>query len=78
MNKCERLIAVLKEYKLQASMTVEGSWIISICLIYIGIGIMLGYGVYCDSAKFILTDVNKVEVVKLFRAAACVKQFLGK
>ena len=78
MKKCVDWITFLKGLKVQASMTVEGSWIISICLIYIGIGIMLGYGVYCDSAKYILTDVNKVEVVKLFRAAAGVKQFLGK
>lgn len=53
---------------LKASYTVEGSFIISLCIIILMSLIMLSYRVFYDTEKYIKDrDILKYDAVKIFR-----------
>ena len=63
--------------KLSGSLVVEGSWIMSICLVLVGMGILMGYRVYAQSVNYILSDIPQVDVVRNFRIATTVKDLIN-
>lgn len=48
-------------------MTAEGAWVIGICLIIVGIGIMAGYSVYASAIEYMNTVDVRNNAVELFR-----------
>ncbi|MBR1572163.1 MAG: hypothetical protein IJ655_05445 [Lachnospiraceae bacterium] len=64
--------------KMTGSVTVEGSWIMSICLLLIGMGILLGYRIYDQSVDYVLNDIPQVEVVRNFRIATTVRDLIDQ
>jgi hypothetical protein len=64
---------------LKASYTVEGSFIISFCIIILMGLMMLSYRVFYDTEKYIKDkDILKYDAVKTFRIAAGGKDMIEK
>ncbi|MBP5165496.1 MAG: hypothetical protein ILP08_08775 [Lachnospiraceae bacterium] len=64
---------------LKASFTVEGSFIISFCIIILMSLIMLSYRIFYDTEKYIKDqDILKYDAVKTFRAVAAGENIIEK
>lgn len=64
---------------LKASFTVEGSFIISFCIIILMSLIMLSYRIFYDTEKYIKDqDILKYDAVKTFRAVAAGENIIKK
>ena len=64
---------------LKASFTVEGSFIISFCIIILMSLIMLSYRIFYDTEKYIKDqDILKYDAVKTFRAVAVGENIIEK
>ena len=64
---------------LKASFTVEGSFIISFCIIILMSLIMLSYRIFYDTEKYIKDqDILKYDAVKTFRAIAAGENIIEK
>lgn len=64
---------------LKASFTVEGSFIISFCIIILMSLIMLSYRIFYDAEKYIKDqDILKYDAVKTFRAVAAGENIIEK
>lgn len=64
---------------LKASFTIEGSFIISFCIIILMSLIMLSYRIFYDTEKYIKDqDILKYDAVKTFRAVAAGENIIEK
>ena len=64
---------------LKASFTVEGSFIISFCIIILMSLIMLSYRIFYDTEKYIKDqEILKYDAVKTFRAVAAGENIIEK
>ncbi|MBQ3901865.1 MAG: hypothetical protein II745_00650 [Lachnospiraceae bacterium] len=64
---------------LKASFTVEGSFIISFCIIILMSLIMLSYRIFYDTEKYIKDqEILKYDAVKTFRAVAVGENIIEK
>lgn len=78
MCEIRNFIYKILRLKLSGSLVVEGSWIMSICLVLVGMGILLGYRVYAQAVNYILSDIPQVDVVRNFRIATTVKDLINQ
>ena len=63
--------------KLKASYTVEGSAVISICMIIIGMCILLAFDIYRETDSYILeTQIEEFDCPGTFRQIRAGKMFL--
>lgn len=61
---------------LKASFTVEGSVVIGICMIIIGMCIMLGFDMYKETILYIeKTEVKDMDTVDIFKKINVVEEF---
>lgn len=61
-------------FYVRASVTVEASWIVGICILIIGSLILTGYDVFADSWAFVKdVQVTKYDGIDLFRKGEAVK-----